>query len=203
MSITGCQSQSDKIPQAEQGQVKITSEIDDKNQRAQAEIEAQNKQSERVISSLKYIQDGDLKQELKDAQGAIAEYNKAIEVDPKSFRAYLKICEVKSNLLKDAQGAINDCKQALEFDPKYSLAYLQIGLIKTNLLKDYQGAIAEIDKAIEISPNLARAYYYRGQVKSKFLKDAAGAKFDYAKASQLANQQHDTALSNLIFYTAR
>ncbi len=56
---------------------------------------------------------------LKDYRGAIADYNKAIELDPTEATAYNNRGHVKLNL-EDYRGAIADCNKAIELNPTFA-----------------------------------------------------------------------------------
>ena len=100
-----------------------------------------------------------------DLQGAIADFNKAIEIDPQFAIAYYNRGVAKSNL-KDYQGAIADYTKAIQIDPQYVNAYFNRGNTKKGL-GDYQGAIADYTKAIQIDPQDAFSYNNRGYAKKK------------------------------------
>ncbi len=61
------------------------------------------------------------KYEQGDYQGAIADYTKAIEVNPQNADAYIRRGYTKYNL-KDYHGAIIDYDKALEINPQFALA---------------------------------------------------------------------------------
>ena len=88
-----------------------------------------------------YLKRASLKQELEDLNGALDDYNKAIEskfvwylfwIDYVDVTTYYKRGVVK-NLLKDHKGAIEDFNKAIDIDPNYILAYLERGNTKFKL----------------------------------------------------------------------
>ena len=112
------------------------------------------------------------KYEAGNYQGAITDYDKAIEIDSQSAFAYYNRGIAKYNL-EDYQGAISDYTKAIEINPHYSNpqyadAYHNRGNAKKDF-GDYQGAIVDYDKAIEINPQYGNAYNNRGAI-----KDASG-----------------------------
>ena len=129
---------------------------------------------------------------LKDYYGAIADYTKAIEINPNFSNAYYNRGLTKYDL-KDYKGAIEDYTKAIEINPNYIQAYNNRGAVKREL-KDNYGAIADYTKAIEINPNHSSAYYNRGAVKSE-LKDNYGAIADYTKAIEI-NPNFSNAYNN-------
>ena len=83
-----------------------------------------------------------------DYQGAIADCNKAIELDPKYTKAYGNRGIAKYEL-GDNQGAIADYNKAIELDPKNAKAYHNRGWAKGEL-GDNQGACLDWSKAGEL-----------------------------------------------------
>ena len=75
---------------------------------------------------------GHVKSKLGDYQGAIADYNKAIELDPKDATTY-KLRGHEKSKLGDYQGEIADYNKAIELDPKDAEAYKLRGLVKSKL----------------------------------------------------------------------
>ncbi|WP_051469919.1 tetratricopeptide repeat-containing S1 family peptidase [Fischerella sp. PCC 9605] len=132
-----------------------------------------------------YIQGG--QKEIKgDLKGAIADYSKAIEVNPQYAEAYNDrgIARFK---LGDKQGSIEDFSQALRMisigtNARYNRAYAYFQL------QNYQSAIADFNEVLRINPNNADSYIYRGIARLE-LKDKQGGKADLQKAAELFKQQ--------------
>ena len=83
-----------------------------------------------------------------DYQGAIADYTKAIEINPQDVGAYTNR-GIAKNGLKDYQGAIADYNKALEINPKDAIAYSNRGASK-ELLGDLKGACDDWRKAVDL-----------------------------------------------------
>jgi len=85
---------------------------------------------------------------------AIAEYNKAIEIDPKYAKAYFYRGNAYGS--KDLYDkSISDFTKAIEIDPKYARAYFYRGGVYSS--KDlYDKAISDFTTAITINPRLGR-----------------------------------------------
>ena len=80
------------------------------------------------------------KASLKDYYGAIADYTKAIELNPNKAQIYYNRGAAKG-ILNDPYGAIADYTKAIELNPNKDDAYNNRGVQKKKL-KDYNGAIA-------------------------------------------------------------
>ena len=94
-----------------------------------------------------YFNLGNEKADKGDHYGAVTDYTKAIEMNPKDDDAYFNRGNSKSEL-KDYYGAISDYSKAIEIKPADD-AYYNRGKAKSDL-KDYYGAISDYTKAIEI-----------------------------------------------------
>ena len=80
-----------------------------------------------------------------DFVGAINDYNKAIELDPKYTEAYYVRGNAR-NSIKDYAGAIVDYNQAILLDPKDGESHLNRGIAKF-YLGDRPGALDDINKS--------------------------------------------------------
>jgi tetratricopeptide (TPR) repeat protein len=101
-----------------------------------------------------------------DYSGAIADYTKAIGLDPKNAEAYYKRGEAKSHF-NDNSGAILDVDKAILLNSNDANYYTLKGNAHISLRK-YDLAIQDFDKAIELTPN--DAYLYRRRGDAKFQK---------------------------------
>ena len=91
---------------------------------------------------------------------AIAEYNKAIEINPKyapvfNNRGFAHIGK------GEYDQAISDFNKAIEINPKFAMAYNNRGYAY-GVKGEYDQAISDSNKAIELNPKLAMAYNNRG-----------------------------------------
>ncbi|WP_232200043.1 tetratricopeptide repeat protein [Synechococcus sp. CC9616] len=117
-----------------------------------------------------------------DYQGAIADYTKAIKINPRFGLAYYNRGFAKE-YSGDSKGAILDYTKAIELNPDDANAYANRGDLKYDM-DDNPGAIADYDKSLVINPLNRRAYAYRGMAKSD-LKNYQGALADFDKAIEL------------------
>lgn len=133
-------------------------------------------------SAKTYCDSGLIKIELKDYKGALADYTKAIQLEPNNYDAYLGRGKAE-RLLKDYNNSIKDYTKAIELNPNNYMGYAGRGISKFEL-KDYVDSIDDCTKAIEINPNDGWVYLYRSNSK-KELQDFKGAEQDRKKFDEL------------------
>jgi lipoprotein NlpI len=114
-----------------------------------------------------------------DSDGAIADFNTAIKLDPTLVKAYEGRGVVKQQK-GDLDGAMADFNAAINLNPKLADAYEGRGLVKQQK-GDLDGAASDYNRALELDPKLADAYAGRGDI--KFIRDDRdGAIADYSRA---------------------
>ncbi len=130
-----------------------------------------------------------------DYRGALAEYDRVIQLQPNNAIAYnyRGVLKVK---IQDFEGGMADYNHAIQLDANYGEAYSNRGSLKANKLQDLSGAMADYDLAIELSPKYATAYSNRGKLKVKN-RDIEGGLADYNLAIQ-----HDPTEATYYSYRA-
>lgn len=121
-----------------------------------------------------------------DFDGAIIEFTKVIEIDPKSPLAYAARGNAKLNL-GALDEAIADFSKAIEIDPSRFIPYLNRGAAKVDK-GDIDGAIADYTKVLTLDPKSVLAYRNRGCALQQ-KGDLEGARSDFQQAIQLANDE--------------
>jgi tetratricopeptide (TPR) repeat protein len=114
--------------------------------------------------------------------GAIADFTRAIELNPKDDAPYYNRAQAK-RLKKDAAGAIADYTRAIELGSTNPAAYNNRGNARAEN-NDRDGAIADYTRAIELKPDYARAYDNRAVAK-KEKGDTTGAAADFKTTEKL------------------
>ena len=117
---------------------------------------AEESDADLVNRGIEKAKDGDL-------DGAIADFTRAIELNPKDDAPYYNRAQAK-RLKKDAAGAIADYNRAIGLGSTNPAAYNNRGNARAEN-NDRDGAIADYTRAIELKPDYARAYYNRAVAK--------------------------------------
>jgi tetratricopeptide (TPR) repeat protein/S1-C subfamily serine protease len=124
------------------------------------------------------------KYQKRDYRGALADYDRAIQLNPNYVIAYNYRGVLKENKLNDIQGALADYNRAIQADPNNAIAHYNRGSIKEVKLGDIRGGLADYNRAIQLDPTYANAYSNRGLLKENKLNDLQGALADYNRAIQ-------------------
>lgn len=136
-----------------------------------------------------YIRRGNALYNNKDYDSAIADYNKALEINPNDAlalynRGFIWVAN------QEYDNAIKDYDKVIEIDPSYISAYV----IKASVLKvigKYNEALENYNKAIEIYPSFANAYYNRGLALKEQNVDLDRSKQDFQKYLELTDDEND------------
>jgi len=120
---------------------------------------------------------------------AIADLDRAIELNPDLYPAYLIRGQIYQQLKKPNK-ALADYNLAIELNPQFSEAYSQRGILYFGLQK-FQKAQIDLDRAInEFQFQTGSNYLYRGISNFK-LGNVAQSKQDVEQASKLFAEQGD------------
>jgi tetratricopeptide (TPR) repeat protein len=138
-------------------------------------------------STHRWMRLGNLKLRNGDYDGAIADFNRAIALEPSNGGYYLIRANTKERK-RDYPDAIADYTLAIEFAREDKDVIYIVRAEAREQAGDLDGAISDYTRAIEISPKFADAYHGRGIAKQK-KGDAKGAAADLARAKQLTPAQ--------------
>ena len=139
--------------------------------------------NKKKIAAETYYYWGCAKHVLKNFEGAIDHYNKAIQLNPNYAKAYHNR-GISKTFLNQHFSAITDFDKAIRIKPNYPSAYVNRGLAKKNAFGDPSLAIPDFNKAIQMKSDYAVAYYNRGAAKVDLGKPALAIP-DYDKAIQI------------------
>ena len=140
-------------------------------------------------SATDYYNRGVERQSKGDADGAIADYTKAIELDPKSFSAYNNRGNLKQDKGK-VKEAILDYQNATVINPGHATAHFNLAHAYQGR-KDYDGAIYEYGKAIEAKPDYAMAYANRGLC-HLYINEDAEAQKDFDRSLEISAEMKNS-----------
>jgi len=129
-----------------------------------------------------YVTDGIGSFQKGDLDSALAAFNHALELDPKSADALYNRGLTKA-AQDDSDGAISDYSQALEINPKMAQAYYARGLAR-HAKSDLDGALSDYNLAIQNEPHDALAFFNRGLIRMQ-KDDVDGAVVDSSRALEL------------------
>ncbi len=126
--------------------------------------------------SIAYQARGIVYTEQKQYEEAIADFDRAIALDPLNDLAFLGRGRVKYDM-GDFEGAIADFSETIRIDPEYPIAYNNRGAARRDV-GDFTGALADLNQAIILNPDLVIAYHNRA-ISYATLGDIPNALKDY------------------------
>lgn len=112
----------------------------------------------------------------EDTNAAIADFTKAIEIDPSDSRWYRWRGDALMRRY-DYAAALSDYDKACEIDPRDATALERRGQTKQGL-RDFKGALEDFTRLVEVAPRHPRPFQLRGDAKFE-LGDCKGAIDDY------------------------
>ena len=137
-----------------------------------------------------YVDRGNARGTFGDVNGAIADYGRALELDPKLVGAYYNRGLSKRDK-RDFDGAIADFNRAIELKPGDHEFYNERGIAKRGK-GDNDGAIADYTKSIQADPKDAEKAYFNRALAKNSKGDKDGALADYNKAVEINPKNANT-----------
>jgi tetratricopeptide (TPR) repeat protein len=124
-----------------------------------------------------------LRQELGDLRAALADFDRALEIDPGHVATYVNRGAARMEA-GDLAGALTDfeCAMAEAAPGTEAIIYHQRGGVRV-LLNDFAGAIADYDRALALVPEDVVCYISRGN--ARYHRRDPGALADYRAAFHL------------------
>ncbi len=114
------------------------------------------------LTAQEFIDRANVKAEMSDADWAIANYTRALSLEPNNADAYYGRATVQTNI-KNYLGAIEDYDRTIQLEPKKVNAYLDRSKSKQQTY-DYSGSLNDANQAIRLTTEAglqADAYYFR------------------------------------------
>lgn len=125
--------------------------------------------------------------EVSNYEGAIRDYNRALELSPTEICLVYSMRGNAKRNLGDLEGAISDQNKALDLDPLYADGYFNRSSAKFKM-GDFAGAIDDYSEVIKINPKDSDAFFNRANVK-KEIGDMSGACEDWRQAVDLGDEE--------------
>jgi tetratricopeptide (TPR) repeat protein len=123
--------------------------------------------------------------ELDEREGAIADYSRVIQINPKQDTAYNNRGLLRYEL-GNREGAIADFNRAILINPSNSLAYCNRGVVRLEM-GNLMGAVEDFSDAIHVAPGCIPAYFQRGQTRTQ-MGNKMGAVEDFSDVIRLDDQ---------------
>ncbi len=127
--------------------------------------------------------------QLDRPQEALADLNKAVELDPQNDEFHRQLAWLYGTGMKQEQQSLASIDKAVGLAPLEARNYRMRGLVLREVKGDLQAALADFDHAIELSPNEAELYRQRGQTYNELGDFASGL----ASARRCAELQAEDA----------
>lgn len=133
-----------------------------------------------------FFENGQTRVKQGEYEAAIADFSKAIELDPKNPLAFAARGNARVNT-GAVDEAIADFTQAIVFDPTRRVPYINRAVARIDK-GDLDGAVVDYSKALSLDPKNALVYRNLGCVK-QLKGDFQGAKADFQQAIALATDE--------------
>src|SRR5262245_28839780 len=113
-------------------------------------------QAQTLDSAKDYFQRGNERRERGQLKQAIADYDRAIELDPRMASAFRGRAVARQDL-GDLAGALTDFDRAIDLDPQSYVAYFGRGTLH-RIMGDSEAELADLNQALQLNPRLTEAY---------------------------------------------
>jgi len=135
---------------------------------------------------------------MADTTAAIADLDKALELDRDIVNAYILRADIAINNKKDFNLALTDMNEAIKLQPRNAGFYINRAYLRYNL-DDYFGAMADYDFAISLDPLNAVAYFNRGLLRAE-VHDRDQAITDFSKVLEFNPDDYRSLYNRSMLY---
>lgn len=133
-----------------------------------------------------------------DTVSALADLDKAIELNKNAINAYVIRADISIKREKDYQRALEDMNEAIKLQPHYAGFFINRAFLRYNL-DDYFGAMADYDYAISLDPTNVVAYFNRGLLLAEVHGNDRAIQ-DFSKVLQINADDYRALLNRSLLY---
>ena len=133
-----------------------------------------------------------------DTVSALADIDKAIELNKNAINAYVIRADISIKREKDYQRALEDMNEAIKLQPHYAGFFINRAFLRYNL-DDYFGAMADYDYAISLDPTNVVAYFNRGLLLAEVHGNDRAIQ-DFSKVLQINADDYRALLNRSLLY---
>lgn len=133
-----------------------------------------------------------------DTISALADLDKAIELNKNAINAYVIRADISIKREKDYERALEDMNEAIKLQPHYAGFFINRAFLRYNL-DDYFGAMADYDYAISLDPTNVVAYFNRGLLLAEVHGNDRAIQ-DFTKVLQLNTDDYRALLNRSRLY---
>ncbi len=145
-----------------------------------------------------YIGRAKLRLATGDTIAAVADLDRALEINKNATNAYVLRADIAIHKNKDFQKALNDMNEAIKLQPQYAGFFINRAFLRYNL-DDYFGAMADYDYAIQLEPMNSVALFNRGLLRAE-VHDNDRAIDDFTKVLSLNSNDYKALYNRAMLY---
>ena len=142
-----------------------------------------------LLTASQYKESGETAYQRGDYEGAIANFDRAIDREPDDVQTYHQRGLARFNL-EQYEETISDFDIAIDKNPDYVTAYYNRGVTKCRLER-YEEAISDFDLVVDKNPDYSEAYEQRG-LSNFFLEQYEESVNDFNLAIRLSPNNAET-----------
>ncbi len=133
-----------------------------------------------------------------DTIAALADIEKALEINKNNTNAYVMRADVAINSERNFENALADMDEAIKLQPQFAGFFVNRAFLRYNL-DDYFGAMADYDYAIQLDPMNLAALFNRGLLRSE-VQDNNKAIDDFSQVLQLEPNNYKALYNRALLY---
>lgn len=134
-----------------------------------------------------------------DTTAALADVEKALQLNKNNVNAYVIRADVAINSGKDFEKALADMDEAIKLQPQYAGFFVNRAFLRYKL-DDYFGAMADFDYAIQLDPLSVPALFNRGMLRAE-VHDNNNAVADFTAVLNLDPDNYKAMFNRALLYS--